>query len=94
MIIYDFEVFKHDTLLGALNEETGEITQLWNIDQIREFTEKNLKNVWVGYNCEHYDKILLHGIYTRKLLTETRVFDCSGSIFHAQDSYICVFGIL
>ena len=45
MIIYDFEVFKHDTLLGALNEETGEITQLWNIDQIREFTEKNLKNV-------------------------------------------------
>ena len=22
MIIYDFEVFKHDTLLGALNEET------------------------------------------------------------------------
>ena len=42
MIIYDFEVFKHDTLLGALNEETGEITQLWNIDQIREFTEKNL----------------------------------------------------
>ena len=94
MIIYDFEVFKHDTLLGALNEETGEITQLWNIDQIREFTEKNLKNVWVGYNCEHYDKILLHGIYTRKLLTETRVFDCSGSIIHAQDDDIPVFGIL
>lgn len=94
MIIYDFEVFKHDTLLGALNEETGEITQLWNIDQIREFTEKNLKNVWVGYNCEHYDKILLHGIYTRKLLTETRVFDCSGSIIHAQDADIPVFGIL
>ena len=94
MIIYDFEVFKHDTLLGALNEETGEITQLWNIDQIREFTEKNLNNVWVGYNCEHYDKILLHGIYTRKLLTETRVFDCSGSIIHAQDADIPVFGIL
>ena len=94
MIIYDFEVFKHDTLLGALNEETGEITQLWNIDQIREFTEKNLNNVWVGYNCEHYDKILLHGIYTRKLSTETRVFDCSGSIIHAQDADIPVFGIL
>lgn len=94
MIIYDFEVFKHNTLLGALNEETGEITQLWNIDQIREFTEKNLNNVWVGYNCEHYDKILLHGIYTRKLSTETRVFDCSGSIIHAQDADIPVFGIL
>ena len=94
MIIYDFEVFKHDTLLGALNEETGEIIQLWNIDQIREFTVKSLKIVWVGYICEHYDKILLHGIYIRKVLTEARVFDCSGSIIHAQDADIPVFGIL
>ena len=94
MIIYDFEVFKHNTLLGVLNEETGDIIQLWNIDRIREFIEENLKNVWVGYNCEHYDKILLHGIYTRKLLTEDRVFTCSGSIIHAQDTDTPVFGIL
>ena len=34
MIIYDFEVFKHNTLLGVLNEETGDVIQLWNIDRI------------------------------------------------------------
>ena len=94
MIIYDFEVFKHDTLLGALNEETGEVTQIWDINQIREFAERNLRNVYVGYNCEHYDKILLHGIYTRKLSTEDRVFACSNSIIRAQDENIPVFGIL
>lgn len=60
MLIYDFEVFKHDTLLGVLNEETGEIFQMWSIAQIKRFAEENLDNIWVGYNCEHYDKILLH----------------------------------
>ena len=94
MLIYDFEVFKHNTLLGVLNEETGEVIQLWNINQIRELTEKSLKNIWVGYNCEHYDKILLHGIYSKKLLDEERVFTCSGSIIHAQDTDTPVFGIL
>lgn len=67
MIIYDFEVFKHDTLLGALNEETGKITQLWDIEQIKKFTEENLNNIWVGYNCEHYDKILLHRYFIKKI---------------------------
>lgn len=60
MLIYDFEVFKHDTLLGVLNEETGEIFQMWSIAQIKDYCKENLDNIWVGYNCEHYDKILLH----------------------------------
>lgn len=60
MIIYDFEVFKHDTLLGMLNEETGEVIQSWSIPEIKDLANSNLNNIWVGYNCEHYDKILLH----------------------------------
>lgn len=94
MLIYDFEVFKHNTLLGVLDEETGDITQLWDIEQIKDFTEKNLRNIWVGYNCAHYDKIILHGIFTSRLNTEERVFNCSGSIINAQDADIPVFGIL
>lgn len=94
MLVYDFEVFKHDTLLGVLNEETGEIIQLWNISEIKELTNSNLENVWVGYNCEHYDKILLHGILSGKLTTTDRVFACSNSVIHAQDEDIPVFGIL
>lgn len=94
MIIYDFEVFKHNTLLGMLNEETGEIKQTWDIGDIRETTKAELNNIWVGYNCEHYDKILLHGILTEKLTTPDKVFVCSNSIIHAQDSNIPVFNIL
>ena len=62
MLIYDYEVFKHDTLLGVLNEETGEVRQVWNIPEIKDMIEAGLKNIWIGYNCEHYDKILSHGI--------------------------------
>ncbi len=60
MLIYDFEIFKHDTLLGVLDTDTNKIVQLWDIPSIKEFAKKNLSEIWVGYNCEHYDKILLH----------------------------------
>ena len=92
--MYDFEVFKHDTLLGVLNTDTGEVTQIWNIPEIRELAEKQIKDIWVGYNCEHYDKVLLHGILTGKLLTTDKVFNCSNSIIHAQDLDIPVFNVL
>lgn len=94
MLIYDFEVFAHDTLLGVLNEETGEIFQLWSIAKIKQFVEENLNNIWVGYNCEHYDKILLHGILSGKLTTTDKVFACSNSVIHAQDYDIPVFNVL
>ena len=60
MIIYDFEVFKHNVLLGTLDTDTDKIIQLWDIPSIKSFARDNLTEIWVGYNCEHYDKILLH----------------------------------
>ena len=94
MLLYDFEIFAHDTLLGVLDEETGEVTQLWGIEAIKTFTKKNLDNIWIGYNSAHYDHILLHGILTGKLTTEDRVFACSNSVIHAQDANIPIFNIL
>ena len=90
ILLYDFEVFKHDTLLGVLNEETGEVTQLWDIEDIKNFTRENLNNIWVGYNSAHYDHILLHGILTGKLATEDRVFACSNSVIHASPWLGCI----
>lgn len=94
MLIYDFEVFKHNTLLGVLNEETDEIFQMWDIKEIKDFAKRNLDNVWIGYNCEHYDKVLLHGIISDKLTTPDEVFACSGSVIHAQDYDIPIFNVL
>lgn len=94
MLIYDFETFKHDTLLGVLNEETGEVIQTWSISEIKELAEDGLSNIWIGYNCEHYDKILLHGILSGKLNSPDKVFACSNSVIHAQDADIPVFNVL
>ena len=94
MIVYDYEVFKHNVLLGALNEETGEVTQVWDINRIREIIEEGLKNIWIGYNCEHYDKILSHGILSGKLTTPGKIFECSNAIIKAQANDTPIFGIL
>ena len=58
--IYDFEVFKHDVLLGILNADTDEVIQVWDIQEIKRLAQEFIHDIWVGYNCEHYDKILLH----------------------------------
>lgn len=94
MLIYDYEVFKHNTLLGVLNEETGEVRQVWDIPEIKTMIEDGLKNIWIGYNCEHYDKILSHGILSGKLTTPGKVFECSNAVIQAQDNDTPVFGIL
>lgn len=94
MLIYDYEVFKHDTLLGVLNEETGEVTQVWDVPKIKDLVEDGLNNIWVGYNCERYDKILSHGILSGKLTTPGKVFECSNAIIKAQDDDTPIFGIL
>ena len=94
MIIYDFEVFKHDTLLGTLDTDTNEIVQLWDIKAIKAYAQEKLTEIWIGYNCEHYDKILLHGILSGKLVTPGKVFECSSAVISAQDSDTPIFGIL
>ena len=94
MIIYDYETFKHDVLLGTLNTDTMETIQVWGINEIKELIKKYLKEIWVGYNSAHYDSILSHGIFTNKLNTEDKVFECSNAIIRAQDADIPLFGIL
>ena len=94
MLTYDFEVFRCDVLLGVLDIETGKVTQLWDIEAIKKFAREHLEDIWVGYNCEHYDKILLHGILSGKLNNPDRIFACSNSVIHAQDADIPVFNVL
>lgn len=47
MLVYDWEIFKHNCLLGVLNIETDEIIQLWNVESIREYIESNLDTIWI-----------------------------------------------
>ena len=69
IIIFDFEVFKYDTLLGTLiiNEDnTIEIKQIWSAEKIKEFYYQHLNDLWVGHNNDYYDNGIMQAILEDK----------------------------
>lgn len=64
LIIYDFEVFKFDTLFGAFILENGELNyfKTWDLNKIKRFYEQNTESIWLGHNIEHYDNHILEAI--------------------------------
>lgn len=64
IIIFDFEVFKYDTLLGAfiLNDGEVELFQTWDLDEIKKFYEQNTESIWIGHNNTRYDNMILQAI--------------------------------
>ena len=47
IIIYDFEVFKYNTLLGAIIINDGEINlfQSWDLDEIKNFYKEHVREI-------------------------------------------------
>lgn len=69
LIIYDFEVFKHDILLGAfVIQEDGNIEYIktWDKNEIVKFYENNTQSIWIGHNIEHYDNHILEAVVRGK----------------------------
>lgn len=69
IIIFDFEVFKHDCLLGAIILEENkdpELFQTWDLNKIKEFYFNNINSVWIGHNNEYYDNFILEAIVRGK----------------------------
>lgn len=64
IIIFDFEVFKYDTLLGAMlvDDNSQTIEQVWGLDNIKQFYNKHLNDLWVGHNNDGYDNHILEAI--------------------------------
>lgn len=61
--IFDFEVFRYDTLLGYgfVDLKTGNIDfkQTWSLDEMRELYNTYAANtIWVGWNSNHYDDLI------------------------------------
>ena len=68
IIIFDFEVFKYDTLLGCIiiNKEDKKLYQTWDLNEIKEFYENHVNDLWIGHNNQFYDNIILQGIVNGK----------------------------
>lgn len=64
VIVYDFEVFAHDVLLGAkiINGTSSEIYQTWSLDDIKKLYDYNKESIWIGHNNYRYDDKILQGV--------------------------------
>ena len=67
LAIFDFEVFRYDTLLGYgfVNIETGtcDFKQTWDLDEIRKlYLEYGQNTIWIGWNSNHYDDLIYEAI--------------------------------
>lgn len=71
LIIFDFEVFKYDSLLGAvvIDNDRVDIAQLWienhNVNtfhEITDFYEQHVADIWIGHNNERYDNMIMQAI--------------------------------
>lgn len=63
MLFYDFEVFKYDWLVVILDMIRKEEHILVNdLEKLKEIYEKNVDNIWIGYNSRGYDQYILKGL--------------------------------
>ena len=63
MIFFDFECFKHDWLVVAIDPiEKKEYVVVNDKDKLERLYKEYKKDIWVGFNCRNYDQYILKGI--------------------------------
>jgi len=63
MVFFDFEVFKYDWLVVLINTTDRSKTIIVNDpEELRSYYNKNVKEIWCGFNIKHYDQYILKGI--------------------------------
>lgn len=60
---YDFEVFKHDWLVVVINPVTrSELVIVNDRDRLAVLYEERKREIWVGYNNNHYDQFIFKAV--------------------------------
>lgn len=64
IIIFDFEVFTKDTLLGAIvvGGKEKKYYQTWNLEEMKKFYSNRVDDIWIGHNNEYYDNLILQAV--------------------------------
>lgn len=75
IIIFDFEVFKFDTLLGAIviKDNKSELFQIWDYFKIKQFFLDHIHSMWIGHNNSNYDNYIMDAIINNRDAYETSV---------------------
>lgn len=68
IVIFDFEVFRYDVLLGTLivNNDEQHFEQIWGSNNIIRFYQEHLNDLWIGHNNDYYDNYVLKAILEGK----------------------------
>ena len=63
MIFYDFETFKYNWLIVALDMLERKKHIIWDDpEQLRKLYDRRVDDIWCGYNSRRYDQFILKGI--------------------------------
>ena len=63
MLFFDFEVFKYDWLVVAIDPvEKKEFVIVNDKSKLEHLYKQYQRDLWVGYNCRNYDQYILKGI--------------------------------
>ena len=63
MLFFDFEVFKYDWLVVAIDPiEQREFVIVNNKNKLSDLYHNYKNDIWVGYNCRNYDQYILKAI--------------------------------
>ena len=63
ILFFDFEVFKYDWLVVAIDPVTkSEYVIVNDKKKLEELYNQYKSDIWVGYNCRNYDQYILKGI--------------------------------
>lgn len=63
ILFFDFEVFKHDWLVVAIDPvNQKEYVIVNNKNELEQLYKRYRNDIWVGYNCRNYDQYILKGI--------------------------------
>ncbi len=63
MIFYDFEVFRYNWLVVAIDPKKRKPYVIWDDPEaLKKLYESYKNDIWVGFNSRHYDQYILKGI--------------------------------
>lgn len=63
MLFYDFEVFKCNWLVVAIDPKNPKPYVIWDSpEELKTLYEKYKEDIWVGFNIRHYDQYILKAI--------------------------------
>ena len=61
-LFFDFEVFAKDWLVVIIDDENNKTSIHNNVKELKSFVKENKNNIWIGYNCVHYDNWIMSAI--------------------------------